>query len=53
MTRPSIAGGASFDLAKLDGELRKEAAYAESGYTSRTPELPSFRQPDVLRDGRR
>ena len=43
MTRPSIAGGASFDLAKLDGELRKEAAYAESGYTSRT----LVREPDL------
>ena len=43
MTRPSIAGGASFDLAKLDGELRKEGAYAESGYTSRT----LVREPDL------
>ena len=27
MTKPSIAGGVSFDLASLDSELRKEAAY--------------------------
>jgi hypothetical protein len=26
MTRPSIAGGVSFDLAALDGGLRKETA---------------------------
>jgi quercetin dioxygenase-like cupin family protein len=43
LTRPSIAGGASFDLAAIDGELRKEAAYQESGYTSRT----LVREPDL------
>ena len=36
MTRPSIAGGAAFELGALDRELRKEQAYRESGYTSRT-----------------
>ena len=43
MTRPSIAGGVSFDLASLDGELRKEAAYEASGYTART----LVREPDL------
>jgi quercetin dioxygenase-like cupin family protein len=43
MTRPSIAGGASFDLAALDRELRKEAAYEASGYTART----LVREPDL------
>jgi quercetin dioxygenase-like cupin family protein len=36
MTKPSIAGGVAFDLVALDRELRKEAAYEGSGYTSRT-----------------
>ena len=36
MTRPSIAGGVGFELGALDVELRKEQAYRESGYTSRT-----------------
>jgi quercetin dioxygenase-like cupin family protein len=43
MTRPSIAGGVSFDLAALDGELRKEAAYEASAYTART----LVREPDL------
>ena len=43
MTRPSIAGGVSYDPAALDGELRKEAAYAASGYTART----LVREPDL------
>ena len=36
MARPSIAGGASFDLSALDTELRREPAYALSGFTART-----------------
>ena len=36
MTKPSIAGGVSFDLAALDRELRTEAAYEASGFASRT-----------------
>ena len=43
MTRPSIAGGVSFDPAALDEELRKEAAYEASGYTART----LVREPDL------
>ena len=43
MTRPSIAGGVSFDPAALDEELRKEAAYKASGYTGRT----LVREPDL------
>ena len=43
MTRPSIAGGVSFDLAALDGELRKEVAYEAAGYTART----LVREPDL------
>ncbi len=43
MTRPSIAGGVSFDPAALDSELRKEAAYEASGYTART----LVREPDL------
>jgi len=43
MTRPSIAGGVSFDPAALDSELRAEAAYRDSGYTGRT----LVREPDL------
>jgi quercetin dioxygenase-like cupin family protein len=43
MTRPSIAGGVSFDPAALDAELRKQAAYVASGYTART----LVREPDL------
>lgn len=43
MTRPSIAGGVSFDPAALDFELRQEVAYQASGYTART----LVREPDL------
>jgi quercetin dioxygenase-like cupin family protein len=38
-----ILRGVSFDLATLDEELRKEAAYEGSGYTART----LVREPDL------
>jgi quercetin dioxygenase-like cupin family protein len=43
MTKPSIAGGVSFDLEALDAELREQAAYQASGYTART----LVREPDL------
>lgn len=43
MTKPSIEGGVSFDLAALDGQLREEIAYETSGYTART----LVREPDL------